>query len=150
MNSAVHGTAVEIGGWAVLLTGKTGSGKSDLALRLLDRGATLVGDDYVELSVANDTLGVNPSERLAGKFEIRGIGIVRRDYRRGSPLRLIAELGEEGERHPASWPLCELQGWSIPLFRLNGLAGSAHIKVEHALQSVIDEGLLPVRLSPTP
>lgn len=146
MSEAVHGTAVEIDGWAVLLTGKSGSGKSDLALRLIDRGAVLVGDDGVELHGA-DAAHIRPSATLAGKLEIRGIGIVERDYRRDVPLRLIVALGEDGERHPASWPLQEHDGWSIPLLHLNAFAASAPIKVEAALKSVVDGHLFPVRLS---
>jgi HPr kinase/phosphorylase len=148
MSSAVHGTAVEIGGWAVLLTGKSGSGKSDLALRLLDRGATLVGDDYVDLRETTNMPCIRPAEKLAGKLEIAGLGIFERSYRPESPLRLIIELGEEGERHPVSWPLRDLQGWSVPLLRMDGFATSAPIKVELALKSIIDERMFPVRLSP--
>jgi HPr kinase/phosphorylase len=150
MSGAVHGTAVEIDGWAVLLTGKSGSGKSDLALRLLDRGATLVGDDYVELRETADALLVRPADTLAGKLEIRGLGIVERDHRPESPLRMIAELGEEGERLPGNWPLRDLLGWSIPLLRVSAFAASAPIKIELALKSIIDERLLPVRLSHAP
>jgi hypothetical protein len=150
MSNALHGTAVEIDGWAVLLTGAAGSGKSDLALRLLDRGAQLVGDDYVDLGHAGEFLLIRPAKELAGKLEIRGIGIVEVAYRAESPLRLIAELGEDGERHPTSWPLREKGGWAIPAMRLNAFAASAPIKIERALKSVVDDGLFPVRLSPSP
>lgn len=148
MKDAMHGTAVEIHGWSVLLTGDSGSGKSDLALRLLDRGATLVGDDYVRLSDAGDALLVHPVESLKGKMEIRGIGIVEQQFRSESPLRLIVRLGAEGERHPVTWPLCDLRGWAVPILRLDGLASSAPIKIERALQSVVDGDLFPVRLIP--
>jgi HPr kinase/phosphorylase len=144
MSSAIHGTAVEINGWATVLIGASGSGKSDLALRLIDRGATLVGDDYVQLDA---DCQISPANALAGKLEVRGIGIVEKPYRTASPLRLIVELGEESERMPASWPLRELAGWSLPCMRLNAFAASAPIKVEHALKSVIDAALHPVRLS---
>lgn len=144
MNALVHGTAVEIDGWAVLLTGQSGSGKSDLALRLIDRGAVLVGDDYVEI---DDELTAHPKSEIAGKLEVRGLGITKMDHRAPSPLRLLVELGDDGERLPASRPLRDLNGWSIPLLRLDAFAASAPIKVELALKSVVDEGVLPVRLS---
>jgi HPr kinase/phosphorylase len=144
MNRAIHGTAVEIGGWAVLLIGASGTGKSDLALRLIDRGATLVGDDYVDLD-ADCT--ISPAPALAAKLEVRGIGIIERPYSVNSPLRLIIELGEDGDRLPASWPMHDIAGWSLPCLRLNAFAASAPIKVEHALKSVIDATLHPVRLS---
>jgi HPr kinase/phosphorylase len=145
MSGAVHGTAVEIGGWAVLMTGASGTGKSDLALRLIDRGAALVGDDYVEIDA---DLQIKPAPALAGKLEIRGLGIVDMAYRASSPLRLLVELGEDGERAPASWPLRDFGGWSLPQLRLNAFAASAPIKVEHALNSIVDAALHPVRLSP--
>jgi HPr kinase/phosphorylase len=145
MNDTVHGTAVEIAGYAVLLIGKSGSGKSDLALRLVDRGAMLVGDDYVDIDAG---LLVRPAKALAGKIEVSGLGIVEKPHCQKSQLRLIIELGNEGERMPASWPMRDLNGWSVPLLRLNAFAASAPIKVEHAVQSIVDAGLHPVRLSP--
>jgi HPr kinase/phosphorylase len=146
VTGVVHGTAVAIGGWAALFTGKSGSGKSDLALRLLDRGAALIGDDYVELH-DGEALLVSPAKELAGKLEIRGIGIVERPFHEGVPLRLIAELGDEGERWPPSWPLRDIEGWSVPLIHLQAFAASAPIKIEQALHSVVDARLFPVRLS---
>jgi HPr kinase/phosphorylase len=144
MSVHLHGTAVAIGGLAVLLTGNSGSGKSDLALRLIDRGAILVGDDQVQV---DDPLTVSPHPALAGKLEVRGIGILSKPFIEAVPLRLIIQLGDDGERLPSSWPLTDLLGWSVPSLRLSAFAASAPIKVEHALQRVIDEGLLPVRLS---
>jgi hypothetical protein len=149
MSGAVHGTAVEIDGWAVLLTGKSGSGKSDLALRLMDRGAALVGDDYVKLH-DGETLLVSPAIELAGKLEVRGLGIFLRPFRADTPLRLIADLGEDGERLPPSWPLRDLEGWSVPVIRLEGTTASAPIKIELALKSIVDAGLFPVRMSHIP
>lgn len=146
MSPPVHGTAVAIGGWAVLLTGKSGSGKSDLALRLIDRGAMLVGDDYVSICADGPTAGAK--SEIAGKIELRGVGIIEMPFTRSARLRLVVELGEDGERLPAGWPLAELAGFSIPKLKLNAFAASAPLKVEHALKSVIDGGVFPVRLSP--
>ncbi len=143
MTAAIHATAVAIDGLAVLLTGPSGSGKSDLGLRLIDRGAVLIGDDYVELDAE---LMVRPVAALAGKLEIRGLDIVDEHYVAPCPLRLIVELGADGERAPASWPMRDLNGWSLPLLRLNAFAASAPLKVEYALKSVVDAGLQPVRL----
>jgi serine kinase of HPr protein (carbohydrate metabolism regulator) len=147
MSGALHGTAVEIDGYAVLFTGKSGSGKSDLAMRMIDRGAQLVGDDYVKLEESFGMLHVGPTDRLAGKLEVRGIGIVAVEYCAQSPLILVVELGEDGERVPASLPQRELQGWSLPMLRLNGFAASAPIKVAMLLKSLVDAGQFPVRLS---
>jgi len=146
MTGALHATAVEIDGQAILLTGASASGKSDLALRLIDRGARLVGDDAVHCLESGGVLQVKGATPLSGRLEVRGIGIFEMDAAEQSPLRLIVELGGDGVRHPESWPLREVAGWSVPVLRMNGFAASAPIKIELALKSVIDEGLQPVRL----
>jgi HPr kinase/phosphorylase len=147
MTERLHGTAVEISGYAVLLMGQSGAGKSDLALRLIDRGAKLVGDDAVILHRHDDTLFVRAVGAIENRIEVRGVGIFDMERAAECPLRLLVELGADGERLPASWPLRDLQGWSLPVLCLNGFAASAPIKIELALKSVVDEGLYPVRLS---
>ena len=79
-------------------------------------------------------------------MEVRGVGIFDMEASAECPLRLLVELGTDGERLPASWPLRDFHGWSLPLLRLDAFAASAPIKVELALQSVVDEDLHPVRL----
>lgn len=146
MTIKVHGTAVEINDCAVLFFGPSGAGKSDLALRLVDRGAKLIGDDAVTLHDHNGVLVITGMSRLANRMEVRGVGIFDIEASAECPLRLLVELGTDGERLPASWPLRDFHGWSLPLLRLDAFAASAPIKVELALQSVVDEDLHPVRL----
>lgn len=71
----VHATCVAVGEAGVLLRGPSGSGKSDLALRLIDTGARLVADDRVVLSRDGDSLRAAPPPSLKGRLEVRGIGI---------------------------------------------------------------------------
>jgi HPr kinase/phosphorylase len=144
MTLVVHGTAVAIDGLGLLLTGSSGSGKSDLALRLIDRGAQLVGDDYVEV---DDKLLLSSPQAMAGKIEVRGIGVIQRPHFPSAPLHMLVELGEESERMPQSWPLRDINGWSVPCLSLNPFLASAPLKAELALNSIIDAGLFPVRLS---
>jgi HPr kinase/phosphorylase len=146
MSVALHGTAVEIDGYAVLMMGKSGSGKSDLALRLIDRGAKLVGDDAVTFHSRDEALLVQASGAIENRIEVRGVGIFDMEATAECPLRLLIELGADGERLPASWPLRDLNGWSLPVLRMDGFTASAPIKVELALKSVVDEDLHPVRL----
>lgn len=146
MNAPLHGTAVEFGGNAVLFIGPSGAGKSDLALRLIDRGAKLVGDDAVTVYAQDGVLFVTAATAIENRLEVRGVGIFDMESISECPLRLLVELGHDGERLPASWPRRDIGGWSLPLLRLNAFAASAPIKVELALKSVVDEGLLPVRL----
>jgi len=128
----VHASCVAIGGRAVLIAGASGRGKSDLAMRLIDRGARLVSDDYTLLAVDGDRLIASPPERIAGKIELRGVGIMEVDPLHDVPVCLIVDLDLPVERLPeaASRPLA---GLDVPLVALSALEASAPIKVESAL-----------------
>jgi HPr kinase/phosphorylase len=80
MRRLVNGTAVAWRGQGILILGPTGSGKSDLTLRLIDSGAALVADDVVELSRDGNQLLLSfPPEGpadLKGKMEVKGLGIM--------------------------------------------------------------------------
>ncbi len=98
----IHATAVavsdpELGSWVVLLRGPSGAGKSDLALRLIDRGAVLVSDDQTRLQPRGGRLLAAPPESIAGKLEVRGLGIVEQPYRQGIPVALVADLKPAAE-----------------------------------------------------
>src|SRR5580765_1080507 len=88
----LHATAVAIDGRAALLRGRSGSGKSDLALRLIDAGARLVTDDQSVLSRRDDAIIVCPPARISGLMEVRGIGIVRVEALAEAVVALIADL----------------------------------------------------------
>src|SRR3954466_2404822 len=85
----VHASTVASEGRAVLITGPSGSGKSDLALRLLDRGFTLVSDDQTLVRRTGDRLIASAPAALAGKLEIRGIGIVEMETVKDVPIALL-------------------------------------------------------------
>ncbi len=80
MRKLVNGTAVAWRGQGVLILGPSGTGKSDLTLRLIDSGATLIADDLVELKREGGTLLLSfPPEGpvdLKGKMEVKGLGIM--------------------------------------------------------------------------
>jgi HPr kinase/phosphorylase len=142
--SATHATVVAIGKWGIAITGPSGSGKSDLALRLIDRGARLVGDDYVVVANQANLPVVRAAPNLAGKIEVRGLGIVPMDYLEQASLRLIIVLGGDGERMPDPSALQNLAGFAFPSLRLDAFTASAPIKVELALQTLVDVGQWPV------
>ncbi len=88
----IHGTCIALDGAGVLLRGPSGAGKSDLALRLIDMGAELVADDQVELTRHDDALIAKPAPNLAGLLEVRGLGVVRLNYRPETSLFLAVDL----------------------------------------------------------
>lgn len=128
----IHGTAVAIDGRGVLILGASGSGKSDLALRLIDRGATLIADDQVELTPRAGRLEACALAILHGRIEVRGIGIVDVDAAR-APLALVIDLDRAPDRLPEPAATC-FHGVELPLIALTPFAASAPIKVELALK----------------
>jgi HPr kinase/phosphorylase len=104
----VHASAVLVGARAVLIRGPSGAGKSRLALELIEaartgalRFARLVGDDRVYLEAAGGRLLVRPAKELAGLIELRGVGILRRDYEACAVLGLLVDLAAaDAERLP--------------------------------------------------
>lgn len=132
----VHGTTVEIEGKAVLLRGPSGSGKSDLALRLIDRGALLVADDQTELSAKDGRLIASAPGSVAGLIEIRGVGILRLQHRPWAPLALVVDLvgADRVERLPSA-AAASFLGLEVPLLHLAAFEASAPAKVRLAVLS---------------
>ncbi len=128
----VHASCVAIGGRAVLLAGRSGAGKSDLALRLIDRGAALVSDDYTELRRGGGALLARAPATIAGKIELRGVGIVEAKPAADVPVCLYADLGSAPERLPEAAAI-RLAGLDIPRIALAALEPSAPLKLEYAL-----------------
>ena len=133
----IHATAVAISGAGVLIRGKSGSGKSDLALRLIDRGAILISDDQVEISREDKTLWLSPPPRLAGKLEVRSLGIWPCDHLSGIELKLIIDLKDDPDRFPLDKQVMILLGIHISSCTLNAMESSAAIKAEWALQRIM-------------
>lgn len=129
----VHATAVAIEGAGLLLLGGPGSGKSDLALRLIDRGAVLVADDRVDLAVASGRLVAASPAALFGRIEMRGVGIVTRPALASAVLALAVHLGQEAERLPHRRTVLFLDV-ALPVLFLSAFEASAPIKVENGLR----------------
>lgn len=128
----VHATCVARGGRAVLLFGPPGSGKSDLALRLIDRGWALVADDQVELTLDGGLLHAAPPVTIAGRIEMRGVGIVGRAHLSAVPVVLAFDLVAMPERLPE--PERRVVGGAVlPCLALAPFEPSAALKVEAAL-----------------
>lgn len=128
----LHATCVELSGAGVVLLGRPGSGKSDLALRLIDGGARLVSDDRLVVERYGDTLIGRPPDPIAGLIEVRGLGIMRIDHCGSSPLGLVVGLGGAGPRLPERRTY-EVLGVALSYFELDPRAPSACAKVRLAL-----------------
>jgi len=129
----VHASTVAIDGRAVLITGPSGSGKSDLALRLLDRGFTLVSDDQTIVKRQDGRLLASAPPTIAGKLEIRGIGIVDVDTLTDVPIALLVELASDIQRLPDDSRERPVLGISVPLVSIDAMTASAASKVALAL-----------------
>jgi serine kinase of HPr protein (carbohydrate metabolism regulator) len=128
----VHASCVAIGGRAVLLGGRSGAGKSDLALRLIDRGAELVSDDYTELRCVGETLLARAPATISGRIELRGVGLIALEPASDVPVCLYADLESDPLRLPEAAAI-RLAGLDIPLVALAALEPSAPLKLEYAL-----------------
>jgi HPr kinase/phosphorylase len=136
----VDGVAVAIGEVAILLRGKPGSGKSDLALRLVDEGARLISDEQVELERRGDVLfAMVPAlmpEYLIGRLEVRGLGIVSVPHVNSPlPLTWVFDMmsWSEIDRMPAAEQANYL-GIEVPVLKLDPAGPSATAKLRLAVK----------------
>jgi len=130
----LHASTVAIDGRAVLLTGPSGSGKSDLALRMLDRGFRLVSDDQTIVRKDGNRLVASAPPNIAGKLEVRGIGIVEIERVDNVPIALIVELtSNQIQRLPDDSRERPILGVKLPLVTIDALTASAPSKVALAL-----------------
>ena len=125
----VHATTVSIDGQGVLISGPSGSGKSDLALRLIDRGATLVADDQTLVRAQAGAILASSPATIAGKLEVRGLGILSFEHETETPLSLSVSLAETVERMPEP-RMRQIAGLVLPDMVLDPRPASAPIKVE--------------------
>lgn len=132
-SETLHASCVAIEGRAVLIEGASGAGKSDLALRLIDRGATLVSDDYTFLRRDGTQLIASPPPNIAGKIEVRGLGIVDMPHVAEAPVALLVAVGEPVARLPEPGAARIVLGIAVPFVALDALHASAPVKVELAL-----------------
>lgn len=132
-----HASCVELNGAGVLIFGESGSGKSDLALRLMDAGAVLVADDYVETVEENGSLHAFAPDNIKGLIEVRGIGIIQTDFKERTIIKLKVYLSsfDEIDRMPFSFA-SQAEAGGIADLKLSAFDVSAVAKIKTALAVV--------------
>ena len=132
-SETLHASCVAIGGRAVLISGRSGSGKSDLTLRLIDRGASLVSDDYSIVRRVGKRLQASAPPNIAGKLEGRGLGLLDFEAVSEAPVCLMVDLARQAERMPVANEQVLIAGLKVPVIAVASLEASAPVKVELAL-----------------
>jgi serine kinase of HPr protein (carbohydrate metabolism regulator) len=132
-SETLHASTVALDGRAVMISGPSGSGKSDLALRLLDRGFILVSDDQTIVRKDSGRVLASAPPTIRGKLEIRGVGIVDMDTVDNVPVALIVELTSDIQRLPDDSRERLVLDVKLPLISVDAMTASAPSKVALAL-----------------
>ena len=117
-----------------MVEGEPGSGKSSLALALIDRGAQLIGDDGVSLHRRGRQIIASPPPNIAGLLEIRGVGLIEFPTAQPTPLALILALGSKTERLPERLATRDILGVQIPVLPFEAGAIAPALRAEWALR----------------
>lgn len=130
-----HASCVVFQKKGLLIFGPSGSGKSDLALRLIDHGATLVCDDYVSVEMNGGRLIASTAPNIEGLIEVRGVGLMKCDYVESNELHYAIELCDRNKIERLPEPkFFEHENVKIPLYKFDAFASSAIAKIKMILK----------------
>lgn len=143
----IHGTCVALGNNAAVLTGASGSGKSDLALRFIhgtpkEFDPALIADDQLFAMERNGRLIARVPDAIAGRIEVRGVGILQVPYRPEAQMRLFVDLvnPEDVPRLPPDpLPVRAVHGITVPVLALAPFEASAHLKLCFAILALFSQ-----------
>jgi HPr kinase/phosphorylase len=135
MQKQIHGTSICYKQNGLLFLGESGTGKSDLALRLIDKGADLIADDQTILTLKNNEIILSCPEKIKSKLEIRGIGIIEMPSIEEHQLDIVFQLKSfrEIERVPnENWII--LLNQKIPYYEIDPFELSINAKINFLLK----------------
>ena len=132
----MHSSSVVIDDNGVLILGDSGSGKSDLALRLIDNGATLISDDISICRKNLNNIYLYCPPEIKGWLEVREIGIITVPFVEKIKLQLVVNLkSKNSQRFPKDNSL-KILGIKIPLINIDGKNSSAVAKIKVKLNEI--------------
>ena len=131
--AALQFTCVAIGSRALLISGPPGSGKSSLALMLIDRGATLIGDDSVLLEADGKRLVARPHPNTRGLLEVRNLGLIEMPVHERAAVSLVLTFDEAAPRYVEQAETVTIEGVALPMLRIWSDTPALAIKAELAL-----------------
>ncbi len=133
--TARQATCVAIGDRGLLIEGVPGSGKSSLALALIDRGAILVGDDSLMVETRDGCLIARPHPQTHGLLEVRNLGLLHFPVREEVAVALVIRLDHEAPRYIETADTVTIEGITLPAIRLWPDGAGCALKVELALRT---------------
>lgn len=135
----IHASCVSYFGKGILIRGKSGRGKSDLALRLImDKGCILVGDDRIDIFAKKGKLKAYGIKTIANMLEVRGIGLAHFPSKKSAEVHLVVDLvkdSSEIERLPEA-ECVDLEGIQVPRIKICAFDISSVDKIILALSLI--------------
>ena len=133
-----HATSIVIDSFGLMISGLSGIGKSDLALRLIDSGATLISDDITICKRVNNKVYLFPPNKTKGLLEVREIGIINVPYVENINLVMIIDLLKKNNERIPEEKFRKILGLNFPVLSLDGKTPSSVIKVKVKLNEITE------------
>lgn len=134
MSKVIQATCVAVRGRGLLIQGAPGSGKSSLALALMDRGAELVGDDGLTVAAKGSVLLASPPPNIAGLIEVRNVGLLVRPTVGPVPVALALRLDPQAPRLPDEPETLTIEGINLPCLAFWPDSPALPLRAEAALE----------------
>ncbi len=136
ISKRIYATSVALEDNGVAILGESGVGKSDLALRLIDSGGTLISDDITLFSKSNCGINLYGIDETKGLIEVREVGIITVPYIEGIKLRLIVKLKDCNLERLPKRNYMKILGQSFPKIEINGKNSSSVAKIKIKLNEI--------------